>query len=146
MEEVGKSVSPIEGFDQERYKDQLVERFQNSSIKDTILRLAQDGTKKFANALSPALRHALDNDLPLQAMVMALSFWIQFVATVESSLLDDTQRGQLLASVQNIQTEPQRLFSLIGLSPHYGALLEKPLLASLKRVREEGVSSALLYV
>lgn len=145
MKEVGNSVPPLFGFDQEEYKDQLIARFQNPSIKDTILRLAQDGTKKFANALSPALRYALDGGHPFQAMVMALAFWLQFAASVDSALLDDTQRGQLLAAVQNIQTEPQRLFSLIGLSPHYGALLEKPLLASLKRVQEEGPSSVLLH-
>ncbi|NCB72338.1 MAG: hypothetical protein EOM45_11260, partial [Clostridia bacterium] len=54
--EVGETLLPIPGYDFEAYKDQLIERFSNPYCSDTLLRLAQDGSKKFANALVPALR------------------------------------------------------------------------------------------
>ncbi|WP_320121944.1 mannitol dehydrogenase family protein [uncultured Sphaerochaeta sp.] len=139
MDEVGKSVPSIEGFDQEAYKDQLIARFQNPSIKDTLLRLAQDGSKKFTNALTPALLFALRNQLPLGSMVLALSFWICFLETVDPSLIDDGQKHELLVAARVIESDTKRFFSLIGLSAEQGSMLRNPLLACLEYIHHDGV-------
>jgi mannitol-1-phosphate/altronate dehydrogenase len=143
MNEVGKSVPSIEGFDQEAYKDQLIARFQNPSIKDTLLRLAQDGSKKFTNALIPALQYALRNHLPLGSMVLALVFWIHFLETADPSVIDDGQKQELLSAASVIESEPQQFFSLIGISVEQGSVLKQPLLTSLEQVNHDGIAKVL---
>jgi mannitol-1-phosphate/altronate dehydrogenase len=143
MQEVGKSIPSIDGFDQEAYKDQLIARFQNRSIKDTILRLAQDGSKKFTNALIPALQYALRNHLPLGSMVLALVFWIHFLETADPSVIDDGQKQELLSAASVIESEPQQFFSLIGISVEQGSVLKQPLLTSLEHVNHNGVAAVL---
>jgi mannitol-1-phosphate/altronate dehydrogenase len=143
MNEVGKSVPSIEGFDQEAYKDQLIARFQNPSIKDTLLRLAQDGSKKFTCSLIPALLFSLKNQLPLGSMALALAFWIHFLETVDPSMIDDSQKNELLAAIRVIESDPQQFFSLIGLSAEQGSMLRKSLLASLAYINRNGVLAGL---
>ncbi|MGH0052201.1 MAG: mannitol dehydrogenase family protein [Sphaerochaetaceae bacterium] len=145
MQEVGESIPLLSGFNQEAYKEQLIERFQNPCIRDTVLRLAQDGSKKFTNALTPALQYALKQGLSTQAMVYALAFWIQFLSTADPTLIDDQQRQELLAAVQVIEQTPQHFFSLLGLSLEQGARLREPLLSMVAFIRSNGVAEALAF-
>lgn len=80
MEEITRTLQPIEGVDFSAYKDKLISRFANVNIKDTILRLASDGTKKIANAIIKPLQEAVHRKLPYDAMIFALACWTRFLS------------------------------------------------------------------
>ncbi|HBO36623.1 MAG TPA: mannitol dehydrogenase family protein [Sphaerochaeta sp.] len=113
MREVGETLLPIPGYDFEVYKDRLIERFSNPYCSDTLLRLAQDGSKKFGYSLVPALKTALERGLPHKAMVCALAFWAHFIDRCPS-LVDDQSVQALVDAVSLVTRDAQPFFRLIG--------------------------------
>lgn len=79
MEEITKSLNPVPGVDLEIYKDQLIDRFSNKYIKDKLLRLASDGSKKITNAIVKPLLELKEKD----ALILSLAFWAEFLKGVD---------------------------------------------------------------
>lgn len=75
MQEISASLPPVDGIDLDFYKDQLIERFSNTYIKDTLLRLASDGSKKISNAIVTPLLELEEKD----SLILALAFWAAFL-------------------------------------------------------------------
>jgi len=144
MREVGETLLPIPGYNFEVYKDRLIERFSNPYCSDTLLRLAQDGSKKFANALVPALKIALERGLPHKAMVCALAFWANFLHQKES-LVDDQASEALIDAVSLLDVDVKPFFDIIGLAGKAHESL-KPLFQSyLTLIETEGVKHVLIH-
>ncbi|MBK5201652.1 MAG: mannitol dehydrogenase family protein [Spirochaetaceae bacterium] len=75
MEEITKSLNSVPGVDLDEYKDELIERFSNKCIKDKLLRLASDGSKKISNAIVKPLLELKERD----SLILALAFWASFL-------------------------------------------------------------------
>ncbi|MGD1822508.1 MAG: mannitol dehydrogenase family protein [Pleomorphochaeta sp.] len=75
MEEITKSLDAVPGVDLEEYKDQLIDRFSNKYIKDKLLRLASDGSKKISNAIVKPLLEIKERD----ALILSLAAWAEFL-------------------------------------------------------------------
>lgn len=75
MSEITKSLQPVKGVNLDEYKDQLIDRFSNKYIKDKLLRLASDGSKKISNAIVKPLLEVKEND----ALILSLAFWAVFL-------------------------------------------------------------------
>jgi mannitol 2-dehydrogenase len=80
MEEVTPTLRPVPGIDLDSYKDQLVRRFSNPAIKDQVLRLAIDGSKKISNMIAPPLAETIRAGRPARCMALAIAGWIRFLA------------------------------------------------------------------
>lgn len=80
MEEITKSLNPVPGVDLDEYKDQLIDRFSNRYIKDQLLRLASDGSKKISNAIVKPLLELKNRD----SLILALAFWSEFLIGTDS--------------------------------------------------------------
>jgi mannitol-1-phosphate/altronate dehydrogenase len=142
MREVGETLLPIPGYDFEAYKDQLIERFSNPHCSDTLLRLAQDGSKKFANALVPALRIALEKGLPHKAMVCTLALWAHFIRK-HASLVDDQASEALIKAVSLLDLDVKPFFGLIGLAGEQYDVLQSLFRLYLTVIETEGVNPVL---
>ena len=79
MEEITKSLDPVPGVNLEEYKDQLIDRFSNKYIKDKLLRLASDGSKKISNAIVKPLLEVKERD----ALILSLVFWAVFLKGID---------------------------------------------------------------
>ncbi len=79
MEEISKSLDKVDGVDIDEYKDQLIERFSNKCIKDKLLRLASDGSKKISNAIVKPLLELKERD----SLILALALWADFLKGVD---------------------------------------------------------------
>ena len=79
MEEITPTLSPVPGIDLDAYKDQLIRRFANPAIKDQVLRLAKDGSKKIPNMIIRALGEMIERRLPHRAVALAVAAWIRFL-------------------------------------------------------------------
>lgn len=101
MQEITKSLPSVPGIDLESYKDQLIERFSNKYIKDSLLRLASDGSKKISNAIVTPLLELEEKD----SIILALAFWAVFLKGVDEQgktlPLDDPHASLLQEKIKN---------------------------------------------
>ncbi|KAH8061977.1 mannitol 2-dehydrogenase [Aureococcus anophagefferens] len=74
MSEVVESLVPVAGVDFIEYRAKLIERFSNAYIKDTLMRLAEDGSQKFRSTLEHALVGHFKLRDPSSFDVLALAF------------------------------------------------------------------------
>ena len=68
--EATPTLEPVPGVDLDEYKHQLVARFANPEIKDTLARLAAEGSDRIPKWLVPVIKHQLEQrrrDHPLGA-------------------------------------------------------------------------------
>lgn len=144
MREVGETLLPIPGYDFEAYKDQLIERFSNPYCSDALLRLAQDGSKKFANALVPALRTALEKGLSHKTMVCTLALWAHFIRK-HASLVDDQASEALIKAVSLLDLDVKPFFGLIGLAGEQYDVLQPLFQSYLALIETEGVKHVLTH-
>ena len=116
MEEITKTLLPLEGIDLIAYKNQLISRFSNAHIKDTVLRLASDGSKKIANAIIPPLFETIEHGYPHTSLIFALAAWRRFCTGQDEQgnpiTVDDPHAENLTRSATE---EPSSFLAIIGL-------------------------------
>ena len=105
MEDITPSVPDVPGIDLTAYKKKLVERFANKSIRDQVLRLAEDGSQKIRNAMVPPLQYALENNTSSKFIALALAGWFRFLQGTDAEgaaiPVKDPMSGQLQARAQS---------------------------------------------
>jgi mannitol-1-phosphate/altronate dehydrogenase len=96
MEELFPTLQPIPSVDFSAYADKLIQRFSNATIKDTVLRLASDGSKKISNAIVKPLLEKRDGQ---DALILALVFWKRFLSGTDEQgnpiEIDDPEKERL---------------------------------------------------
>jgi len=101
MNEITKSLSPVPGIDLENYKDQLINRFSNKYIKDQLLRLASDGSKKITNAIVKPLLEIKERN----SLILALAFWAVFLKGIDEEgntiIIEDPNENLLKEKIKN---------------------------------------------
>lgn len=116
MEEITETLPPVPGIDLTSYKDSLMDRFANTYIKDSVLRLAGDGSKKIANAIVRPLEEAIQAGTRHDAMIFALVVWARFCQGKDERgcelPVDDPLRDALLSACRN----PKEFLSLAGVN------------------------------
>jgi mannitol 2-dehydrogenase len=71
-------VSPA-GIDLAEYQNELVRRFSNPAIADTIARLCMDGTSKFPTFIVPSLEDQLKKNGPIRMLALVLAGWCRYL-------------------------------------------------------------------
>src|SRR6185295_2051312 len=71
--EATPTLSPVPGIDLDAYKHQLIERFSNASVRDTVARLCARSSERIPTWLVPVIREnlAAGRDVRLSAAVVA---------------------------------------------------------------------------
>ena len=71
--EATPTLSPVPGIDLDAYKHQLIERFSNASVRDTVPRLCAESSDRIPKWLIPVVREnlAAGRDVPLSAAIVA---------------------------------------------------------------------------
>jgi mannitol 2-dehydrogenase len=67
------------GIDLVSYQNELVTRFSNPAIADTIARLCLDGSAKFPTFILQTLDHQLRHDGPIELLTLALAGWCKYL-------------------------------------------------------------------
>ena len=78
-EEAAPALPPIPGVDVPQYERQVVDRFSNPRIRDTVSRLCLDGTAKFPKFLVPTIEAQLDSGGSVRWSALALAGWCQYL-------------------------------------------------------------------
>ena len=81
--EATPTLSPVPGIDLDAYKLQLIERFSNAAVRDTVARLCAESSDRIPKWLLPVIREnlAADRDVTLSAAVVAS--WARYAEGVD---------------------------------------------------------------
>lgn len=145
MEDISRTLPEVPGVDIEAYKDQLIERFSNHHIADTLLRLASDGSKKISNAIIRPLEEGLAAGLDMDSVILALSMWEYYFIFHDSDgkpmPIDDPKADILLGVADN----PSEFLNAAGLSDKDPAFekVSADVGGYLLKLREYGVEKVL---
>jgi mannitol 2-dehydrogenase len=108
-EEAAPTLDPVPGVDLGAYEKQVVQRFANPYMSDTLARLATDGSDRIPKFIVPVVqeRRATGQAAPLSAAVIAS--WARYaeLALFNSTIpFNDRQRDAVVAAVARQQVDP----------------------------------------
>ncbi|MCX2832176.1 mannitol dehydrogenase family protein [Microbulbifer thermotolerans] len=83
--EAGTAVEAPRGFDLEKYRQQLLERFSNRALRHRTWQIAMDGSQKIPQRWLGTLRHQLANGGPIDLLSFTLACWIRYVSAVDDA-------------------------------------------------------------
>jgi mannitol 2-dehydrogenase len=85
LREAVPTLTEIPGYPREDYVASVLERFQNTGVRDQIARLCIDGSAKFPTFLLPTIAAHLERGGPIDRGATALAGWARYLGVVEPS-------------------------------------------------------------
>ena len=79
------TLAEIPGHPAAEYGRTVLDRFENTGVRDQIARLCIDGTAKFPSFLIPTIERQLELDGPVECAALALAGWARYLATVPAT-------------------------------------------------------------
>jgi mannitol 2-dehydrogenase len=143
------TLRPVPGIDLDAYTRQLIERFANPGVRDTVARLCGNSSDMIPKFLLPVVRAQLETGGPIERAASAIAFWARYAQGTDENgdPIDvvDHRRDDVMAAAQRDLDEPGRfldqpaVFAELGENPH----LRKAFVEAITLVRELGVRAAL---
>ena len=145
MDDVSRTLPSVPGIDIDEYENQLISRFSNQYIADTVLRLASDGSKKIANAILRPLEETISENRRADSIILALALWEYYFIALDGNgnhmPIDDPRKEDLMKA----SSDSIGFLRIAGLSEE--ALASGYLKASMERylsdLRSNGVRGVL---
>jgi mannitol 2-dehydrogenase len=136
--EATPTLPPVGGIDLAAYRQDVVRRFANPHIADTLERLCTDGSDRIAEFLVPVIRDNLQRNGDVHLAALVVAGWELFCATADE--LNDRNGDEVVAAA--------RTGSMLSLRDVFGEVGEDPRFASahaaaLRDLRELGVRRAI---
>lgn len=79
MENEGSPTLPeVPGVDLDAYRHQLIERFANPEVRDTLARLCAESSDRIPKWLVPVIRHNLDHGGPVERSALVVASWARY--------------------------------------------------------------------
>lgn len=100
LDEVTQTVSAVPGVDIEVYKQTLIQRFSNPYIKDTLQRLAEDGSQKLVTTMKDAALENLKADRPIELFCFVVASFIRYITGIDALGKDFDIKDSLASSLQ----------------------------------------------
>jgi mannitol 2-dehydrogenase len=85
MREIEPAVGEVPGVDLREYQEKLVERFSNPAIRDQVLRLCEDGSRKIPNMMLEPMAELLSGGSSVSHGAFAIAAWIRFLQGVDDN-------------------------------------------------------------
>jgi mannitol 2-dehydrogenase len=128
------TLSPVPGIDLDDYKTQLVERFSNAAVRDTVARLCAESSDRIPKWLLPVVRSNLAAGRPVELSAAVVAAWARYAEGVDEQgepiTVVDRLADQLQALAARQQDEP---LAFLGLRDLFGDLAEEPVFTSAYR-------------
>ena len=77
-EEATPTLSPVPGVDLAKYKDQLIERFSNPQVLDTVARLAAESSDRIPKWLVPVIREQIGKSGQVKLSAAIVASWARY--------------------------------------------------------------------
>jgi mannitol 2-dehydrogenase len=109
-EEAIPSLRPVRGVDLEAYVEEIIARFANREIRDTLARVCVDASERIPKFLLPVVRHQLGTGGPVDRSIAVLACWARFAegADERGEPIDivDPARAVVTAAARRQRSEP----------------------------------------
>jgi mannitol 2-dehydrogenase len=148
-DEATPSLLPIPGVDLPAYKSELLERFSNPEIRDTLSRLCAESSDRIPKWVLPVLRYNLEHGGPISHTTAIVAAWGRYVEGVDERgrpiEVVDRLAAEITAAARRSAREPLALLSLTQL---FGDLASSERFttayaATLERLHDAGAAATL---
>jgi mannitol 2-dehydrogenase len=147
--EATPTLSPVPGVDLDTYKRQLIERFSNAGVRDTVPRLCAESSDRIPKWLLPVVREnlAAGRDVSLSAAIVAS--WARYAEAVDEQgqpiTVVDRLKDTVTAAASRQRKEP---LAFISSQELFGRLADDdrftvPYLAALDSLHQKGSRATL---
>jgi mannitol 2-dehydrogenase len=148
-EEATPTLLPVPGIDLDGYRRELLERFSNPAIRDTLARLAFDGSERLPKWLLPVVRENLASGREVRRSTAVVAGWARYCEGVDEDgqpIEIADRRADILTANARRQREDPRAF-IVDRSL-FGDLVDderftSPYLAALASLHEHGAQATL---
>jgi mannitol 2-dehydrogenase len=143
------TLRPVPGIDLDAYTEQLIERFANPGVRDTVARLCANSSDMIPKFLLPVVRAQLDAGGPIERAATALAFWARYAqgSDVHGEPINvvDHRRDDVMAAAQRDLDEPGSFLDQPAVFADLGqnTRLRQAFAEAVAVVREAGVPAAL---
>ncbi|GAA0799295.1 mannitol dehydrogenase family protein [Spirilliplanes yamanashiensis] len=104
------TLHPVPGIDLDRYTAQLIERFSNPEVRDTVARLCANSSDMMSKFLLPVIRHNVASGGPVERSAAAIACWARYDEGVDEQgePIDvvDPLKEQLTAAARRQREDP----------------------------------------
>jgi mannitol 2-dehydrogenase len=108
--EATPTLAPVPGIDLTAYKHQLIERFSNAQVKDTVARLCAESSDRIPKWLLPVIRHNLDTGGEILRSTAVVASWARYAEGVDEQgrpiEVVDRLRDELVATARRQDDDP----------------------------------------
>ena len=115
-DEVTDLLPPVPGIDLTDYKRTLLERFANPKIKDTLARLATDGSDRMPKFVLPSLAEALAQGRPHRLLTLVVAAFIRYLRAIDEQgqpiALNDRNADELRPLAQASKDDPRPVLAV----------------------------------
>jgi mannitol 2-dehydrogenase len=109
-EEATPTLRPVPGIDLGEYRENLVERFSNPAIRDTLARLAFDGSERIPKWLLPVIRENLATGGEIRRSAAVVASWARYCEGIDEEgrpiEIADRRRDSLMANARRQREDP----------------------------------------
>ena len=148
-EEATPTLDPLPGVDLDAYKTELIERFQNPEVKDTVPRLCAETSDRIPKWLLPVVVDRLSQGGSVDLSAAIVASWARYAEGTDEAgeAIDivDPLKEELIPIAQSQASNPsafidnKALFGDLAQDPRFA----EPYLAALRSLHENGAHKAL---
>jgi mannitol 2-dehydrogenase len=117
--EATPTLRPVPGVDLDRYKDELLERFGNPEVRDTVARLCAESTDRIPKWVLPVLRENLAHGGPIGRTTAIVASWARYAEGTDERgdpiVIVDRLADQVIAAAARQAHDPLALVRLPAL-------------------------------
>jgi mannitol 2-dehydrogenase len=111
MEDEGTpTLAPVPGVDLAAYRQELVDRFANPHIRDTLARLCAESSDRIPKWLVPVIRQQLDQDGEVRRAALVVAAWARYAEGVDEQgepiEVVDRRREEVMARAARQREDP----------------------------------------
>jgi mannitol 2-dehydrogenase len=148
-EEATPTLRPVPGIDLDDYRQSLIARFSNPAVRDTLARLAFDGSERLPKWLLPVVRVNLASGGKVRRSAAVVAGWARYAEGVDEAgqpiEVVDRRRDSLMARARRQREDP---LAFIADRELFGDLVDderftSPYLAALASLHERGARATL---
>jgi mannitol 2-dehydrogenase len=108
--EATPTLEPVPGIDLDAYKHELIERFSNAQVKDTVARLCAESSDRIPKWLLPVIRYNLETGGEIRLATAVVASWARYAEGTDEQgepiEVVDRLRDTLVAAAQRQHDEP----------------------------------------
>ncbi len=151
-EEQTPTLDPVPGVDLDAYKSELIERFSNPQVRDTVARLCAESSDRIPKWLLPAVRDRLSADGSVRMSAAIVASWARYAEAVDEQgnaiEVVDPLRDELVPLAKSQRADPTafigntRLFGDLAADPRF----REAYAAALSRLHRDGSRATVAWL